>query len=54
MVLQENNKLLSIIIPAYNEQDNIHRTFNTISQILNESHIPFEILFVDDGSRDMT
>ena len=35
MVLQENNKLLSIIIPAYNEQDNIHRTFNTIRQILN-------------------
>lgn len=54
MVLQENNKLLSIIIPAYNEQDNIHRTFNTIRQILNEAHIPFEILFVDDGSRDMT
>lgn len=54
MALKENDKLLSIIIPAYNEQDNIHRTFNTIRQILNESHIPFEILFADDGSGDMT
>lgn len=45
---------LSIIIPSYNEQDNIHRTFHTICEILSSSHIPFEIIFVDDGSKDLT
>lgn len=54
MIPQEHDKLLSIIIPAFNEQDNIHRTFDTIKQILDKALIPFEILFVDDGSRDLT
>lgn len=54
MAIQENSKLLSIIIPAFNEQDNIHRTFHAIRQILNTAPVPFEILFIDDGSGDMT
>lgn len=45
---------LSIIIPSYNEQDNIQRTFHTIHEILSSNHIPFEIIFVDDGSKDLT
>ena len=45
---------LSIIIPSYNEQDNIARTFHTICELLNANHIPFEIIFVDDGSKDLT
>lgn len=48
------NKLLSIIIPSYNEQDNIIRTFETIKEILDQKEIPFEIIFVDDGSKDQT
>ena len=50
----ENNKTLSIIIPSYNEQDNIVRTFETIKEILDQKEIPFEIIFVDDGSKDLT
>lgn len=45
---------LSIIIPSYNEQDNIERTFQTINDILKSSNIPFEVIFVDDGSKDST
>ncbi|NBH25227.1 glycosyltransferase [Lachnospiraceae bacterium] len=45
---------LSIIIPSYNEQDNIQRTFQTIDEILTQNHIPYEIIFVDDGSKDLT
>ncbi|MBD5548933.1 MAG: glycosyltransferase family 2 protein [Lachnospiraceae bacterium] len=45
---------LSIIIPSYNEQDNIQRTFHTICEILTANQIPFEIIFVDDGSKDLT
>lgn len=45
---------LSVIIPSYNEQDNIHRTFHRIHNLLQEKGIPFEIIFVDDGSKDAT
>lgn len=47
-------KLLSIIIPAYNEQDMIVQTFETVKQILDSANIPFELIFVDDGSTDFT
>lgn len=50
----QDNQLLSIIIPSFNEQDNIGRTFQTIKKILNTAAIPFEIIFVDDGSKDLT
>lgn len=48
------NNLLSVIIPAYNEQDMIDQTFHTINDILTDSSIPYEIIFIDDGSRDLT
>lgn len=46
--------MLSIILPAYNEKQNIERTAQTISGILDEAEIPFELVFVDDGSMDGT
>lgn len=49
-----NDKLLSVIIPAYNEQDMIEKTFYTVKDILTNADIPFEILFIDDGSKDLT
>ena len=50
----QENQTLSIIIPSYNEQDNIPITFETIKKILDTARIPFEIIFVDDGSKDAT
>lgn len=49
-----NKKLLSIIIPAYNEQDMIDQTFHTVKSIMDDAGIPFEILLIDDGSKDLT
>lgn len=46
--------MVSIIIPAFNEQDNIANTTKVIGGIMNEANIPFEIIFVDDGSKDNT
>lgn len=46
--------LLSVIIPSYNEEENIENTTNTIRQILQDNHIDYELLFIDDGSRDQT
>lgn len=46
--------MLSIIIPAYNEEENIENTASVISGIMEENSIDCEILFVDDGSKDRT
>ena len=46
--------MISLVIPSYNEQDNIFRTYETIEEILKQSGIDFEIIFVDDGSMDNT
>lgn len=46
--------MLSIVIPAYNEQDNIPNTTKVIADIMQKNDIPFELLYVDDGSKDRT
>lgn len=46
--------MLSVIIPAYNEHENIQNTASVVSGILDAEDIPFELVFVDDGSRDNT
>ncbi len=46
--------MMSIIIPAYNEEENIEKTASVISRLMTENNIDCEILFVDDGSKDKT
>ena len=46
--------MLSVILPAYNEEKMIHLASQTVSGILDEAGIDHELLFVDDGSRDKT
>lgn len=46
--------MLSIVIPSYNEEKNIHRTASILSETMNRNHIQYELVFVNDGSRDGT
>ena len=46
--------MLSVIIPAYNEEKCIKLAYNTIYSILTENGIDCEFIFVDDGSQDQT
>lgn len=46
--------LLSIIIPAYNEESNITNTAQTVLSVVDEANIPCELIFVSDGSKDST
>lgn len=46
--------LLSIVIPSYNEEANIANTAKRLSEILKEAEIPYELIFMSDGSRDNT
>lgn len=46
--------LLSIIIPAYNEEERLPRALETISAFLAKQSYQAEILVVENGSRDRT
>lgn len=46
--------LLSIVLPAYNEEQNIANTARVLSELLEEKGIAYELVFVSDGSRDGT
>lgn len=45
---------LSIIVPFYNEEENVAPLHAAIATTLDELHLPFELVFVDDGSEDRT
>jgi dolichol-phosphate mannosyltransferase len=45
---------LSFVIPAYNEEDFIENTLGSIDAVIQGKHLPYEIVVVDDGSRDRT
>ena len=46
--------LLSIVLPAYNEEQNIANTSRVLSELLEENGIDYELVFISDGSRDGT
>ena len=46
--------LLSIILPSYNEEQNIANTAKVLSNLLEEHQIDYELIFVSDGSKDAT
>ena len=46
--------LLSIIIPAYNEGALIQNTASVVADIMEKHSIDYEIVFVNDGSKDAT
>ena len=50
----ERPPLLSVIVPTYNERENISRLIERLSSILRKERIPFEIIVMDDDSPDGT
>lgn len=47
-------KLFSLVIPAHNEEGSIIETVQSITDVLEEENIDYEILIVNDNSRDRT
>jgi glycosyltransferase involved in cell wall biosynthesis len=45
---------LSVIIACYNEEDVLARSFAEIREVLDDLGRPYELIFVDDVSRDRT
>ena len=46
--------MVSIIIPAYNEEEGIVESVNGVREVMAKSHYDYEIIVVDDGSTDKT
>ena len=46
--------MLSVVIPAYCEQETVPQAAREIGRILREAKIDYELIFVDDGSKDAT
>ncbi len=44
--------ILSIIIPVYNEEDNLLDLYREVKKTLDKAGISFELIFVNDGSKD--
>jgi len=49
-----NKNLLSIILPTYNEAENIVPLINNIMDVMEKQKGPFEIIVIDDNSPDNT
>lgn len=43
---------LSIVLPIYNEEENLTELYNELAQVFAREKIDYEIIAVDDGSRD--
>ena len=46
------NPLVSIVIPVYNEQDVLQALFDRLYPVMDALGEPYEIIFINDGSRD--
>ena len=44
----------SIVVPFHNEEDNVTTLYDRVKLVMEQVGDPFEMVFVDDGSRDRT
>lgn len=51
---KQNYKLLSIIVPCYNEQEAIPIFIHELKKEMQQLQLDLEIIFIDDGSKDKT
>jgi glycosyltransferase involved in cell wall biosynthesis len=48
----EARPLLTVVVPVYNEEDVLHECQRRLSAVLRSLPLEYEIVYVDDGSRD--
>jgi glycosyltransferase involved in cell wall biosynthesis len=47
-------KKISVVIPSFNEEGNIHIIVSALHEVLRPTKFNYELIFVDDGSKDKT
>ena len=50
----KTSKMVSVIVPFFNEIDNVEPMYRELADVLESQDRPFELVLVDDGSRDGT
>src|SRR5438552_6587620 len=50
--LNLNNKMISIVIPLYNEEESIVELSIALKKVLESLKANYEVIFIDDGSTD--
>ncbi|MBE6105809.1 glycosyltransferase family 2 protein [Anaerovibrio lipolyticus] len=45
-------KIISVVVPVYNEEENIEHFYKSIVEVFDKLDYEFELDFVDDGSKD--
>ncbi len=50
----ERRQLISIVVPCFNEEAVIRQTHSRLVGVLEKAGLPFEIIYINDGSRDRT
>ena len=53
-IIYMQQKLLSIVVPVYNEQEVIEETFRRLSEVFKDYFMKVEYIFINDGSKDNT
>lgn len=51
---KEDSIRYSVVVPFFNEQENILPLYMRITEVMDPLGEPYEMIFVDDGSRDQT
>ena len=46
--------MISVLIPVYNEEENVEPLYEQLKRTLDDANIDYEIFFIDDGSTDNT
>jgi dolichol-phosphate mannosyltransferase len=52
--MEDQQPYLSLVIPAYNEQESIPTLLSCVEAALSRTGRPFEVVLIDDGSTDAT
>ena len=47
-------EILSIIVPCYNEEEVLPIFYKETTEVLKNMDVDYEIIYVDDGSKDKT
>lgn len=48
----QDNKYISIVVPVYNEADNLEHFYEETTKVMQTMNYDYELVFVDDGSKD--
>ncbi len=51
---EQGGPYVSIVVPVFNEQENVRPMYQELREVLDQSGLDYELIFVDDGSHDNT